>query len=385
MTENGNAGATAPRRRFLFVGDLPPPAHGQSLCFDLLCRELPSRGFDCRIVNLARRSDSPGARMSLRRCWELLRILAAYQAALARRGCVVYLLIAQSRAGFVRDLLMIWSAWLCGRRIVAHLHGGNYDGFYGTQPRLWRLLIRCTLRRVHRIIALSERLRSMYAFDPKLAARVVVVMNSPPVRLPGRSRTLARPPRLLFLSQLKQSKGYDDVLRAVALLRSRDVAVEAIFAGHFGASEDDPITMSAASAQARFRRHVEEWGLEDAVRYVGHVGGEPKWQLLRTSDFLVLPTNYRYEGQPIAILEAMAHGCVVVATCFRAIPDMVVDGETGVLVDYGQPQQIADAIERLAADPAAYARMSAAAVARYRAQFTLDHHLERMASVLRQA
>ena len=373
------------RRRVLLVGDLPPPAHGQSLCFELLCRELPGRGIDCRIVNLARKSGHPGLGVSARRCWEMLGVLVRYLAALATGRRVVYLLIAQSRAGFVRDMLMIWCAWLCRRRIVAHLHGGNYHGFYAAQSWPWRFLIRSTLRRVRRIIVLSERLRGMYAFDPQLADRLVVVMNSPSVRVAGFPRRQGRPARLLFLSQMKQSKGYDDVLRAVAVLKFRNVSVEAAFAGRFGASADDAIAMSSAEAEARFHRRVRDWNLAGVVRYLGPVAGESKWQLLRASDFLVLPTNYRHEGQPIAILEAMAHGCVVVATNFRAIPDMVVDGETGVLVDYRQPHRIADAVERLVADPTAYARMSAAAVARYRSMFTLDHHLDAMESVLREA
>src|SRR3954449_6603980 len=71
----------------------------------------------------------------------------------------------------------------------------------------------------------------------------------------------------------------------------------------------------------------------------------------------------------------MAAGNVVVSTDYRAIPDLVDDGVTGVLVPYGAPAALAGAVEALVRDPARYARMSRAAVERYRARFTRSGHL----------
>ena len=318
----------------------------------------------------------------------MLRALVEFEVGLVRRFRLAHILIAQSRAGFLRDMVMIWSAWAYRCRIVVHLHGGNYDGFYRAQPRPWRFAIRHTLRRVDRIVALSERLRGMYAFDPALQEKVAVVMNSPPEELKGKPRLMDDRPervvRLLFLSNMIQSKGYYDVLEAVKILkRTTTMRLEAMFAGIFMSSADDRKVMSPKAAEAAFLDDVDGSGLAGVVRYLGAVSGDAKQRLLDASDFLLLPTNYVNEGQPIAIIEAMASGCVVIATDYRSIPDLVVDGETGVLVDYGRPEQIANAVREISADAERYAMMSRAAVERYERFFTVARHLNAVVSVLR--
>ena len=189
----------------------------------------------------------------------------------------------------------------------------------------------------------------MYAFDRALADKVVEVPNGPPEALPGRGRVWApaeaRTVRLLYLSNLIQSKGYADVLEAAAILRREaKMRFELVFAGRFLPSVDDRHACSPAQSEQAFRARIEAEDLSDTVRYVGPVTGQAKWRLFEAADVFLLPTNYRHEGQPVSVIEAMAHGCVVVATAFRAIPDMLVDGETGVVVDYEQPRQIASAV-----------------------------------------
>lgn len=50
----------------------------------------------------------------------------------------MYIMVSWFRVGFARDMLMIWSAWLCEGYVIVHVAGGDYDDFYGTQPRCWR-------------------------------------------------------------------------------------------------------------------------------------------------------------------------------------------------------------------------------------------------------
>ena len=172
--------AAAPsRRRFLLAGPLPPPEHGQSLSFKALCQALRDRGHDCQVVDVSSQRDLPPSRVTARRILESFVPLARFVGGLGAGRRRVYFTLSQSRAGFLRDLAMIWSAWLCRCRIVVHLRGGNYDGFYRSQPPFWRFLARHTLRRVHRIVVLSERLRGMYDFEPALAGRLEVVDERP--------------------------------------------------------------------------------------------------------------------------------------------------------------------------------------------------------------
>ena len=373
--------------RLMLAGPLPPPEHGQSLSFEMLCRALRDRGYTSRVVNIQGKESSSRGRFTFRRSVETLRPLVLFVGGLIARYRRVYITISRSRAGFMRDMVMVWMARLWSCRIVVHVHGGNYDGFYRTQPRIWRFLIRHTLRRTHRIVVLSERLRGMFDFDPTLKERIAVVPNGLPFLLntvtQGRRLRRDRPVRLLFLSNLIQSKGYLDVLKAVAILRKTTaIPLEAVFAGRFLSFPDDPEPMSPKGAEAKFHEYVAANDLEDIVRYLGPVVGEAKRRVLETSDFFLLPTGNFFEGQPISIIEAMAYGCVVISTDYRAIPDMLIDGATGTFVEYSRPDRIADAVRRIVMEPGKYEAMSKAACGHYARNFTMQRHLDMLIPLL---
>lgn len=260
-----------------------------------------------------------------------------------------------------------------------HLKGGNYDGFHDAQPRWMRGLIHATLRRTTRILVLGERLRAMYDFDPALAPRIAVVPNGLPEARTGRTKAPPRgeaPLEILYLSNLIETKGYLDLLEALALLRDEyAIRFRARFAGSFLTAADDRSGRTAPEAEQHFEDRLRALSLEDTVRWLGPVSGEAKWALLDRSHVLVLPTHYVNEGQPVSIIEAMASGCAVISTDYRAIPDLVEDGRTGLLVPYGEPPEIARALASLAGDPDRLAAMGAAALERYRERFTMERHL----------
>ena len=376
-----------PKARFLLVGPLSPPVHGQSLAFEMLCCGLRTHNYDCRVVNIQGKKRPSLGRFTIARSIETLYSLRRFVGGLIAGYHRVYITVSRSRAGFTRDMLMIWGARLCGGYVIAHVAGGNYDEFYRTQPQCWRFVIRHTLRRTHRIIVLSERLRAMFAFDPTLSGRISVVWNGMPSALndppPSRQLSKDRPVQILFLSNLIQSKGYFEVLEALTILRKTTaIRLKAVFAGHFLSSADDLISISPEEAEIKFHKYVAANGLEDVARYAGPITGEAKRALLEASDFFLLPTRYFTEGQPLSIIEAMAYGCIVISTNYRAIPDLVVDGVTGVLIKSGRPDQIADIIQRIVAHPHQYERMSRAAIDRYQKCFTMQRHLDTIIPLL---
>ncbi|MGC6482627.1 MAG: glycosyltransferase [Synechococcus sp.] len=81
------------------------------------------------------------------------------------------------------------------------------------------------------------------------------------------------------------------------------------------------------------------------------------------------------EGNPVAVMEAQLSGLPVVATRHAGIPEVVLDGQTGVLVNEGDVQAMAAAMERLLQDPALCAQFGAAGRRHVAQRFTLDHHL----------
>jgi glycosyltransferase involved in cell wall biosynthesis len=109
----------------------------------------------------------------------------------------------------------------------------------------------------------------------------------------------------------------------------------------------------------------------DALGFVPH--GELA-RLYERAAVVVFPS--RQEGLPLSLLEAMAHGCPVVATRVGGIPQLVHDGDTGLLVPPGEPAALRSAIETVLADPALGRRLGRAARRRVGALCSWDRVTE---------
>jgi glycosyltransferase involved in cell wall biosynthesis len=92
--------------------------------------------------------------------------------------------------------------------------------------------------------------------------------------------------------------------------------------------------------------------------------------LLRDFTVAVLPS--RQEGLGLALIESMAAGVPSVATPVGGLPELVVDGETGLLVEPESPPSLAEAVSRLLEDPARAGRLAAAGQERVRSSFSLE-------------
>jgi glycosyltransferase involved in cell wall biosynthesis len=128
-------------------------------------------------------------------------------------------------------------------------------------------------------------------------------------------------------------KGAPDLLQALAGLRS-----------DLGWS----ITMAGDGDIAGSRKRAQELGLLDRVTFTGWLDAEQVDDLLESSDVLVLPSYA--EGLPMSVIEAFAHGVAVIATPVGAIPEIVIDGESGLLVPAGDTGALCDVIQTLCVD-----------------------------------
>jgi glycosyltransferase involved in cell wall biosynthesis len=88
------------------------------------------------------------------------------------------------------------------------------------------------------------------------------------------------------------------------------------------------------------------------------------------------------EGSPVAVMEAQLSGLPVVATRHAGIPEVVIDGTTGLLVEEGDVPGMAEAMAQLVRDPQIAGKLGAAGQARMRGHFTVDHHLAAVSALL---
>ena len=161
---------------------------------------------------------------------------------------------------------------------------------------------------------------------------------------------------------MMESKGYLILLEALRALSNNGLNFTCSFCGTFAISADSTLHRTPAGAEEDFRQKIEEYGLGDSVTWEGEVAGERKQALLEQAHFFVLPTSYVNEGQPIAIIEALAFGCAVISTRHRTIPEMLADGRAGIVLDAPDPAGIADAITSLTNSPNNFKALSEAAM-----------------------
>jgi glycosyltransferase involved in cell wall biosynthesis len=122
-------------------------------------------------------------------------------------------------------------------------------------------------------------------------------------------------------------------------------------------------------------------GIEEQVHFLGFVDPSQMALQYTTADLFTLPS--RMENFPLVLLEAMASGLAVVATDVGGVPELVVHGETGLLVPPNDPDALADAINDLLDDPEEMERMGARGRQLVSDQYTWDRVAERIAGYLR--
>ncbi len=360
---------------------------GQRLAFDALIAGLRDRQIEHIVIDKSPYGKGrTGGRFSVRNAAQSAFVLVRYLSRLP--GCAtVYNVLAPSKLGFFRDLALIWPARLLGKRIIVHMHGGGYDQTWNSRTAIGRWLVRRTLAAVDVIIVLGERLIEQFDFVGPTGPDIAIVPNGLPNEVPtaGRAdRTYdpTQPFRILYLSNMIESKGYRDVLTAARTLSDEDRPIQVDFCGEFVATVGPGHRLSADEARERFLSTVDDWGLASVVTWHGIVRGDDKLALLDDAHAFVLPTNYPWEGQPISIIEAMAVGLPVISTDYRGIPELVDDQQTGILVPWNDPGSIARAISSLMDNPDVYRDMSVRARQKYEAEFKLDRHIERMVKLL---
>jgi len=120
------------------------------------------------------------------------------------------------------------------------------------------------------------------------------------------------------------------------------------------------------------RNFIEESKIAKQVSFVGLVTGEAKWDYYARASIYLHPSSL--DGQPLSILEAMGLGLPVIASRTGAIPDTVIHGRNGLLLDFVDSQHIVEAFESLIDTPDLYQKISENNLSDYSKRFTLENY-----------
>ena len=178
---------------------------------------------------------------------------------------------------------------------------------------------------------------------------------------PGRSR------RILMVARLVPKKGVDVALDAIRRLKARNLEVELRIVGE-------------GPERRRLEAQIDRWGLSH-VSLLGALGHERTRQEFTRADIYIQPSvtaaSGDQEGIPVSLMEAQSSGLPVVATRHSGIPELVLDGETGLLTDEANAEELAVAIERLVGDRDGAQRLAEGGRARVECEFDRDRQARR--------
>lgn len=356
-------------RVVIVSGIWPPDPGGPASHAPALAAFLLRRGHAVGVVTTADRPPEP-------RAYPVAWVSRRLPAGLRHLRCVVAIRSAARRADVVYATSMVRRAALgsalARRPLVVKLvsdevferarRSGRFDGALeafqavgGARNRFLRSTRDAALRRARHVLCPSAYLREValsWGLEPE---RVSVVPNPAP-ELPalGSREELRRELELegvalAFVGRLGPQKALDVALDAIAAVPGVSLAI----------AGDGP-------ERDRLERRTRELGLSGRVRFLGTVSRDVAMRLFQAADASLLASSW--ENFPHTVVESLAVGTPVIATAVGGVPEVVHDGENGLLVPAGDADALAGAVRRFAGDAELRGRLadaSAASVASY--------------------
>ena len=246
----------------------------------------------------------------------------------------------------------------------------NTDDFYVRQP--YATLARLSAHGLDRIVVISDAvgryLRDSARLPEHKIVRIHYGLDPTPFARNGHAPR-DRPPTIGVVARLAPQKGHRVLFDALPRVLARVPETRVRVVGH-----------EELSTVAELRAYAAARGVADHVEFEGFRADVPA--LLHELDLFVLPSLW--EGFGLVLLEAMAAGRPVVATAVGPVPEVVADGETGLLVPPGDPAALAEAILRVLGDPGLAERLGRAGRDRVQRTFRLEQMVARTDALYRE-
>lgn len=359
----------------LFILHLPPPVHGAAMMGKYIQEsELINSSFDCYCINLATADGlSDIGHVSSKKLLRYLLLLRhIFHVVREIRPELVYITPNARGKAFFKDFIVVQMLKIMGCRVIAHYH--NKGVSTNQDKRLYNFLYKRFFKNL-KVILLAEALSRDIAKYVRKEDVYVCPNGIPNLHIEEpKARRNNDIPHLLFLSNLLISKGVFVLLDALKILKERGYAFVCWFVGG----------ETAEINAIQFAEEVEKRDLNDRITYAGRKVGEEKDLFFRQSDIFVFPTYYYNECFPLVLLEAMQYKLPVVSTDEGGIPDIVKDGETGLICEKRNPDSLADCIARLLEDGELRIRTGNAGYEKFCLEFTLERFEHRMREILSQ-
>jgi glycosyltransferase involved in cell wall biosynthesis len=360
-------------KRILFILHLPPPVHGASLVGQIIkSNKLINELFYTSYISLNTSSSlSDIGKFYFKKYIIYIRTLfSVISKLLIKRPDLVYITLNSHGLGFIKDSIVVLVCRLFGLPHIFHFHNKGVKKY--SESWVGKIFYPFVFSKAD-VILLSPFLYSDIEYYVPVSRIHYCPNGIPDMGIDSRKKPNSENHvlKLLFLSNLIISKGILDLLKACYLLSIENFNFHLTIAGAEG-------NISSLELKENIQMH----GLERSISYVGPVIGEKKKSLLQESDIFIFPTFYENECFPLVLLEAMQFGLPIISTDEGAIPEIVEDGQTGLLVAKKDAHALAEKLELLINNKELRTSMGIAGRKKYEAEFTLAHFEKRFTNIL---
>jgi glycosyltransferase involved in cell wall biosynthesis len=333
--------------KILMVGQTPPPIGGVTEQIRILVNSDLSNLVSLFHISPGRDTNCIGIRKVANSALFILKVLFF---SIYRKADVVHL-HTSSYTGFYEKGIIAVILRILTKKVLLQIHGGDFDRFYEYSNFRW--FIRLTLSIVNKVLVLSDGWKDKIS-EFAQHADINVYNNSidmgifSNIYLQRRNRETFR---ILFAGGILKAKGVFDILEIAQSFKGKKVSFDLLGDG---------------TEYNKVKTMIDEFGLKDMVFLHGWKTGDEKLRYFKNASIFILPSYI--EGQPVAILEAMAAGLPVVSTTVGSIPEIVSD-KRGILCKPGDIQAYKTAIDTLIKNDSLRESMRVDAV-----QYVSTHH-----------
>ncbi len=311
--------------KVLFLMQLPPPIHGASVVNKAIKdSDVINDAFESRYIDISPAKDmSDLGKISPSKIIRFFGIfLNSIFTYLRFRPHLTYLTLSPHGVAFYKDSLILLCIKLFGGKVIVHMHGKGVKETAKKNILLFRYY-RFVFNKVS-VIHLSNSLFKDLDGIRDPSSKIYELNNGiPDEAFENNYRTVPSIINLIYLSNFVRTKGADTLLKAINCLPIK-------FQGRF------KLKLVGGFPDSEFREELNQIikpEFKNDIDIVGPLYGVEKNRALQESDVFILPTRFKNECFPLSILEAMSFRLATISTKEGAIPDIVLDGENGFIVD----------------------------------------------------
>jgi len=355
----------------MILGKLPPPYMGPSIATEILLNSDLKNAFD--LIHLDTKINASVSSFGKWSFNKLFKNNAIYfemiKKVKANKPDLILIPISQTTTGFIKDSIFILIGVFFKRKILIQLRGSDIKNWLSNSSSLTRHYFKKVVKKTEGVIVLGSNLKYLFA-DYFSDDKIYVIPNGGNYTIPKINKSDREEIKILYFSNLFESKGVEDVFEAIHILNKQYLPRK--FSIDFVGAFNNEVTKEKCT-NLLINENLP-------IRIHQPTSGKDKFNFLSNADIFVFPPRDP-EGHPWAIVEAMAASLPIVSTDRGAIRESVIHGKNGFIVESANPNMLAEKLKLLIENAELRIQMGQEGYRLYLENFTEEKMVEKYIGV----